>query len=469
MLTNDRFEVLVIGSGPAGQRAAIQAAKLGRTVAIIERQPVLGGVSANTGTLPSKTARAAAIELTGLRQRSVYGDAYRVKPTVTIDDLLGRTDHVIAHEHAVVHDQLRRNHITIVHGTASFADAHTVQIASGGAVRRLMAPHIIIAVGTTPARPPGIDFDDRTVIDADGLSGLDALPRAMTVVGGGVIGLEYASLAAALGIRVTVVERRPRLLDFVDAEIVEALQHHLRDLGVTFRLGEDVSHVERRTDGTVLTHLHSGKQIPADVTLHAAGRQGATTALRLEAAGLKADARGRLTVDAAYRTSQPHIFAVGDVIGFPALAASGMEQGRLAACHACGQPARALPQLIPYGIYTIPELSMIGRNEQQLTAASVPYTTGVARYRELPRGAIDGDRHGMLKLLVDPASRRLLGVHALGTDATEIIHIGQTLIAAGLPLDHLVDTVFNFPTYSDAYKVAALDASNRLHDLRAAA
>ena len=466
MLTNDRFEVLIIGSGPAGQRAAIQAAKLGRRVAVVERANVLGGVSANTGTLPSKTARAAAVELTGLRQRSVYGDAYRVKPKVDLEDVFARTDTVIAHERAVVRDQLRRNGVTIVHGSASFADAHTLDVAGADGDRRLVGRHIIIAVGTAPARPAGVDFDGRTIIDADGLAGLTTLPRAMTIVGGGVIGLEYASVAAALGVRVTVIERGDRLLRFVDAEIAEALHYHLRDLGITLRLGEEVSAVQRRAGSGAMTHLRSGKRIPSDVVLYAAGRQGTTADLRLEAAGLEADQRGRIQVDAEYRTAQPHVFAVGDVIGFPALAATSSEQGRLAARAACGFPARALPALIPYGIYTIPEISVVGPSEEQLTATGTAYAVGIARYRELARGEIDGDRHGMLKLLVDPDSRQLLGVHVFGTGATEIVHIGQTVMAAGLPLDHLVDAVFNYPTYSDAYKIAALDAVNRLTELQ---
>jgi NAD(P) transhydrogenase len=465
MLTDDRFEVLIIGSGPAGQRAAIQAAKLGRRVAVIERADALGGVSANTGTLPSKTARAAAVEITGLRQRIVYGDAYRVKQNVELGDVRVRTDTVIAHERAVVRDQLRRNGVTVVHGSASFADAHTLDVAGPDGDRRLLGRHIIIAVGTTPARPPGVDFDDTTIIDADGLAGLTTLPRAMTIVGGGVIGLEYASVAAALGVRVTLVERADHLLRFVDAQIAEALHYHLRDLGITLRLREEVSAVQRHAGTGATTHLLSGKRIPSDVVLYAAGRQGATADLRLEAAGLEADQRGRIRVDAEYRTTQPNVFAVGDVIGFPALAATSSEQGRLAASAACGFPARSLPGPIPYGIYTIPEISVLGPSEEQLTAAGTAYAVGIARYRELARGAIDGDRHGMLKLLVDPDSRRLLGVHVFGTGATEIVHIGQTVMAAGLPLDYLVDAVFNYPTYSDAYKIAALDAANHLAQL----
>jgi NAD(P) transhydrogenase len=462
------YDVLVIGSGPAGQRAAIQSAKLGRRVGIVERQAALGGVSANTGTIPSKTLRAAIVDLTGLAQRSVYGDAYRVKEEVSVDDLTSRVRHVVEHERALVADQLRRNHVELLHGHASFVDPHTLVLASLEGTRRVSAAQIVIAVGSRPARPAGVDFDDRTVIDSDGISNLDTVPQTMTVVGGGIIGLEYASMAAALGIEVTVIEKRTRLLDFVDAEIVEALQYHLRDLRVVFRLGEEVSGVERHAGG-VVTHLRSGKHIPSEVVLYAAGRQAAAAGLGLEAAGLEADSRGRLAVDAEFRTAQPHIFAVGDVIGFPALAATSMEQGRLAASIAAGVDGGAISELLPYGVYTLPEISMVGRTEEELTEAAVPYVVGTARYREISRGVIAGDRYGMLKLLVDPSSRQLLGVHVIGTAATEIVHIGQTVMGTGATIDFLIEAVFNYPTFADAYKTAALDAMNRLYALNGSA
>jgi NAD(P) transhydrogenase len=458
------YELLVIGSGPAGQKAAIQAAKLGRRVALIERNAVLGGVSANTGTIPSKTLRAAILDLTGLAGRAVYGDAYRVKSTITMDDLVWRTQHVVEHERTVVREQLRRNGVEVIEGIASFLDPHTLEVAGPQPTPR-SADRFVIAVGTRPARPQGIDFDDRTVIDSDGLGNNDRIPATLTVVGAGVIGLEYASMAAALGVTVTVIDKRLRLLDFVDEELVDALHYHLRGLGVTLRLGEEVAAVERRPDGTAVTHLVSGKRIPSDVVLYAAGRQGATDDLNLAAAGLEADARGRIAVDAQFRTAQSHIFAAGDVIGFPSLAATSMEQGRLAACAAFGIPASAMPSLLPYGIYTIPEVSYVGRTERELTDARVPYVAGIARYRELIRGEMAGDNAGLLKLLVNTESRALEGVHVFGTAATELVHIGQTVMAAGLPLDYLVEAVFNYPTFSDAYKVAALDAMNRLNEL----
>jgi NAD(P) transhydrogenase len=458
------YELLVIGSGPAGQKAAIQAAKLGRRVALIEREPALGGVSANTGTIPSKTARAAILDLTGFAQRSVYGDAYRVVSTITMDDLLWRTQHVIDHERAVVRDQLRRNGVDVIEGTASFLDPHTLEVA-GSRPLSLSGDKIVIAVGTRPARPSGVDFDDRTVIDSDGIGSLTRVPATMTVVGAGVIGVEYASMAAALGVTVTLVDKRSELLEFVDDELVEALRFHLRGLGLTLRLGEEVSGIERRPDGSALTCLASGKRIPSDVVLYAAGRQGATTELRLEAAGLEANSRGRITVDEQYRTTQSHIFAVGDVIGFPALAATSMEQGRLAACVAFGVTAAEMPSALPYGIYTIPEISFVGRTERQLTVAGVPYVVGIARYREVTRGEIAGDNTGLLKLLVNSETRALEGVHVFGTAATELVHIGQTAMAGGLGVDYLVEAVFNYPTFSDAYKIAGLDAVNRLNEI----
>jgi NAD(P) transhydrogenase len=458
------YDLLVIGSGPAGQRAAIQGAKLGRSVALVEREPALGGVSANTGTIPSKTARAAILDLTGFAQRSVYGDAYRLTTTVTIDDLLWRTHHVVEHERAVVRDQLRRNGVDVFEGTAAFVDPHTLEVVGERPVS-LRGHRIVIAAGTRPARPAGVDFDGTTVIDSDGLGGLERLPATMTVVGAGVIGLEYASMAAALGVTVTVVDKRTALLEFVDEELVDALRYHLRGLGVTLRLRDDVSAIERRPDGSALTCLASGKRIPSDVVLYAAGRQGATADLRLEAAVLEADARGCIAVDNEFRTAQPHIFAAGDVIGFPALAATSMEQGRLAARAAFGVTSPQAPALLPYGIYTIPELSFVGRTERELTLAGVPYVVGIARYRELARGEISGDNTGLLKLLVNVETRGLEGVHVFGTAATELIHIGLTAMAAGLGVDYFVEAVFNYPTFSDAYKIAALDAANRLNEV----
>jgi NAD(P) transhydrogenase len=457
-----QYDLLVLGSGPGGQKAAIAAAKLGRRAAVVERRTMVGGVCINTGTIPSKTLREAVLYLTGLHQRDMYGMNYRVKQDITVTDLLSRTQHVIGREIEVVRSQLHRNGVDLLQGTARFVDEHTVAVhAEHDGERLVTAERIVIAVGTIPAHPPTIDFEDNRILDSDGILHLNEIPRSMVVVGAGVIGIEYASMFAGLGTRVTVVESRDRMLDFCDSEVVEALKFHLRDLSVSFRFGETVESVQANERGTV-TALASGKRIPADTVMYSAGRQGATEGLDLEAAGLEADRRGRIVVNANYQTAKPHIYAVGDVIGFPALAATSMEQGRLAAYHACEEPANNLVELQPIGIYTIPEISYCGQTEDQLTRSSVPYEVGISRYRELARGQIIGDSYGMLKLLVSTQTRSLLGVHVFGSHATELVHLGQAIMTCGGTVDHLVDTVFNYPTLSEAYKVAALDAVNKM-------
>ncbi|MFD8557332.1 Si-specific NAD(P)(+) transhydrogenase [Streptosporangium canum] len=456
------FDVLVLGSGPGGQKAAIAAAKLERRVAVVERRNMMGGVCINTGTIPSKTLREAVIHLTGLNQRGMYGQSYRVKDEITAADLGIRTQHVIGREVDVIRSQLARNHVAILHGLGHFVDAHTVGVVDDkGQEVVVRAERIIIATGTRPARPDTVEFDEHTIIDSDGILHLRDIPDSMVVVGAGVIGIEYASMFAALGTKVTVVERRERMLDFCDLEIVEALKYHLRDLAVTFRFGESVAAVEKRPRGA-LTVLESGKKIPAETVMYSAGRHGMTDRLTLENAGLAADDRGRIGVDEHYRTAVEHIYAVGDVIGFPSLAATSMEQGRIAAHHACGDPLRGIHHLQPIGIYTIPEISFIGRTEDELTHSHVPFEVGISRYRELARGQIIGDTYGMLKLLVSPGDRALLGVHVFGTGATELLHIGQAVMGCGGSIDYLVDAVFNYPTLAESYKVAALDALNKL-------
>ncbi|HET6685448.1 MAG TPA: Si-specific NAD(P)(+) transhydrogenase [Jiangellaceae bacterium] len=454
------YDLLVLGSGPGGQKAAIGAAKLGQRACVVERRHMVGGVCVNTGTIPSKTLREAVLYLTGLSMRELYGQSYRVKQEITVQDLLARTQHVIGREIEVVRSQLFRNHIDLLIGSGRFLDPHTVEV-HGGEHRVVTAEQIVIATGSQPARPAHVEFDEARVVDSDGILALDRVPDTMVVVGAGVIGIEYASMFAALGTRVTVVEKRNVMLEFCDPEVVESLKFHLRDLSVTFRFGEEVEKVEVGRQGTVTT-LASGKRIAAETVMYSAGRQGMTDELALDAAGLTADPRGRITVDEEYRTSVHHIFAVGDVIGFPALAATSMDQGRLAALYAFGEPATKLQDIQPIGIYTIPEISYCGRTEVELTANSVPYEVGISRYRELARGQIVGDSYGMLKLLVSTATRHVLGVHVFGTGATDLVHIGQAVMGCGGTVDYLVDTVFNYPTLSEAYKVAALDATNKL-------
>jgi NAD(P) transhydrogenase len=460
------FDLLVIGSGPGGQKAAIAAAKLGKRVAVAERPEMMGGVCLNTGTIPSKTMREAILYLTGLDQREMYGQSYRVKEDITIGDLTARTQHVVSREADVVRNQLSRNRVTLIPGLARFVEPNVVEVDKGdeGTNRRVSAANIVIATGTRPARPSTVAFDEKTIIDADGIIHLQGIPRSMVVVGAGVIGIEYASMFAALGTKVTVVEQRERMLDFCDLEVVEALKYHLRDLAVTFRFGETVSAVEAHPHGA-LALLASGKKIPADTVLYSAGRQGQTEELNLEAAGLAADKRGRIKVDENFQTEVPHIYAVGDVIGFPALAATSMEQGRQAAHHAFGEPVHTAHLLQPIGIYSIPEISFIGQTEDQLTQACIPFEVGVSRYRELARGQIIGDSYGVLKLLVSPETRQLLGVHVFGTGATELVHIGQAVAGCGGTVDYLVDAVFNYPTLAESYKIAALDATNKMREI----
>ncbi len=458
--------MVVIGSGPGGQKAAIAAAKLGKSVAIVERDRMLGGVCVNTGTIPSKTLREAVVYLTGMSQRELYGASYRVKDKITPADLLSRTQHVIGKQADVVRNQLMRNRVDLVTGDGRFIDPHTVLVddSSRGERTTVSGAYVIIATGTKPARPAGVQFDEDRVLDSDGILRLKMIPTSMVVVGAGVIGVEYASMFAALGSKVTIVEKRDSMLEFCDPEIIEALRFHLRDLSVTFRFGEEVTGVQVGSTGTV-TMLASGKQIPAETVMYSAGRQGQTDGLDLAAAGLEADRRGRIFVDEHFQTKVDHIYAVGDVIGFPALAATSMEQGRLAAYHAFDEPSGGMTPLQPIGIYSIPEISYVGASEVELTKDAVPYEVGLARYRELARGQIAGDSYGMLKLLVSTEDLNLLGVHIFGSNATEMVHIGQAVMGCDGTVEYLVDAVFNYPTFSEAYKVAALDVMNKVRAL----
>ncbi|TPG34915.1 Si-specific NAD(P)(+) transhydrogenase [Mycolicibacterium hodleri] len=463
MATATEYDLIVIGSGPGGQKAAVAAAKLGKTVAVVERRHMIGGVCANTGTIPSKTLREAVLHLTGMNQREMYGASYRVKEKITPADLHQRTSHVVNREVETIRDQLMRNKIDLFVGLGSFVDANTVRVEGPVEAehRTLTGEYIVIATGTSPRRPDGVDFDRERVLDSDEILHLDFIPTSMVVVGAGVIGIEYASIFAALGSKVTVVEKRETMLDFCDPEVVEALRFHLRDSAVTFRFGEEVTDVDVSSTGT-LTTLASGKQIAAEAVMYSAGRTGQTDGLDLAAAGLSTDDRGRIVVDEHYRTKVHNIFSVGDVIGFPALAATSMDQGRLAAYHAFGEPAHDMTALQPIGIYSIPEVSFVGATEVELTRDAVPYEFGISRYRELARGQISGDSYGMLKLLVSTEDRTLLGVHIFGSSATELVHIGQTVMGCGGTVDYLVDAVLNYPTFSEAYKVAALDVMNKI-------
>ena len=458
------FDLLCIGSGPAGQRAAVQAAKLGRRVALVERRLGLGGSCLSTGTIPSKTFREAVLHFAALRDNPERRRFAKFDYRPTADQLLARVERVMQAENTVIEDQLRRNDVVVLRGKASFVDAHRVTVEGPDGRREVTAGNILVAVGTHPADPPGGPADGELVLTSDDIASLKRLPRSVVVVGAGVIGIEYASMFAAVGVEVTVIDRRERPLEFLDHEIVDELIHQMRRRKVTFRPSEGVDRIEVIGDGAkrVAVHLESGKRIVADMVLFSVGRVGATAELDLERAGLAADDRGRLTVDESFRTSVPHIFAAGDVIGYPSLAATSSEQGRLAACHALGAPAHPMAPHFPIGIYAIPEISMVGEPEHVLTKKKIPYEVGIARYREIARGQILGDGDGLLKLLFAREDRRLLGVHIIGTGATELLHIGQTVIGLGGGLDYFLRTVFNYPTLAECYKVAALNASNKL-------
>jgi NAD(P) transhydrogenase len=457
-----QYDLLVIGSGPAGQKAAVQAAKLGKTVGIIERKATVGGVSTNTGTIPSKALREAVLYLSGFRQRNLYGAGYRLKETVTIEDLAFRANHIIKNEIEIVEDQMARNRIDLIYGEARFVDPHRLLVQQAGTSTEHGAHVIVIAVGTEPTRPADIPFDGQTIIDTDGLVTLKHLPTSMVIVGGGVIGTEYASILAMIGVPIILIDKQPRLLEFVDAQIIDALQRQMTDIGVTLYHQEEVVAIRKESDGQVTVSLAHRPPITTTTLMYAIGRIGATKRLNLETVGIKPDSRGRIIVNQHFQTSIPHIYAAGDVIGFPALASTSMQQGRHAACHAFGHPDHTDTDLLPYGIYAIPEISMVGRNEEELNKAEIPYGVGIAHYREIARGQLIGDNTGMLKLLFHRHTRALLGVHAIGEGATELIHIGQAVMAYRGEIDYFIDTVFNYPTLAECYKVAAHDGINRL-------
>lgn len=466
------FDLCVIGSGPAGQRAAIQAAKLGRSVCVVEQREVVGGVAINTGTIPSKALREAILRAEGRPGAAMptVGDFVQIRNTL-FTNLLSASQQVIKAEVDLTRNQLTRNGVEIVIGRGQFRDAKTVDAVGEHVTTAISADFFLIGTGTTPTKPASIPFDGKTVITSDELLRLPYLPKSMIVVGGGVIGTEYASMLQALGVKVTLIEGRPRLLDFVDAELIEALQYHLRSNGMTLRLGEKVVTIKsveplpgvKSVSGSqVEAVLESGKSIRADCLMYAVGRQGATDGLNLPAAGLSADSRGRIKVNNKYQTDVPHIYAAGDVIGFPALASTSMEQGRLSACHMFGERCDVVAELLPYGIYAIPEISMVGWTEERLTAEGIPYEAGIAQYKEIARGQLLGDELGMLKILIHQESRTVLGVHIIGTGATELVHIGQAAIAFKATVEYFVNTVFNYPTLAECYKTAAFNAINKL-------
>ncbi len=458
-----KFDLIVIGSGPAGQRAAVQAAKLGKRAAIIERNLKIGGVSVHTGTIPSKTVREAVLYLSGWRQRGFYGMSHRERSQITPDDVLHRVNVTLNHQVEVTCDQLSRNGVEMITGSASFSDQNTLTVTQdNGDISQLKADFILIAVGTKTYRPDHIPFNHSTIIDSDEVLNLKTIPKSMVVVGAGVIGVEYATIFSALDVKVTLVEERPEVLGFLDNEITDELQHQMRDKGMVLQLEEKVDDITTAPNGKVITSLKSGKKIQSDMLMFAAGRSGATDTLNLDSIGLSADSRGRIKVNENFQTELPHIYAAGDIIGFPSLAATSMVQGRLSACHMFNHDYKNKLEYFPYGIYSVPEISMVGATEKQLREQGIAYETGVARFREVARGQILGLHQGLLKMLFSVSDKKLLGVHVIGEGATELIHIGQAVITHGGTLEYFIDSAFNYPTLAEAYKVAALNCLNKL-------
>ncbi len=462
---NEHFDYIVIGSGPAGKRAAIQASKIDKKVLLIEKNEVVGGVTVHTGTIPSKTLRETVLYLSGWRQRGFYGKNYKVNHQITAKDLKQRLSVTLRHEVEVLQHQLMRNNVTVVHGLASFKTDKQISVAlNDGETIVYDMDKALICVGTRPHKPDNLPFDGETVIDSDEILSLNTIPKSLLVIGAGVIGLEYATIYNALDTEVTIIDSRDTMLGFVDKEIIDDFAHHLRDRNMTIRLGEEIATMTKRKDGKIFTKLKSGKSILTEMVLVAAGRQGLSDSLKLENAGVSADKRGQIKVNKYYQTEVPHIYAAGDIIGFPSLASTSMEQGRKAACHAFDQKCTGQMDIFPYGIYSVPEISMVGLSEQECKAKNISYDVGIACFREIARGQIMGLREGKLKIIFSLEDKSILGIHIVGEGATELVHIGQAVMSLGGTLDYFIDAVFNYPTLAEAYKIAALDGWNRIHE-----
>ncbi len=464
----NHYDVIVIGSGPGGRRAAIQATKLGKRVLVVEKGSRIGGVSVHTGTIPSKTVRETVMNLSGIREREFYGLSYRAREDITACDILERLTQTLNHEVEIQEHQFQRNQVEVRIGAAHFLDKHHLAIEQTLETDEqhtdiVRGEYIIIAAGTRPFRPEHIPFDGKSIIDSDEILQISNIPSSMTVIGAGVIGLEYATIFSALDVNVTIVDPRTKILEFVDREIMQYMISQLRDRGVTFRLGHKVEEITKDpVSGKNICHLDGGRQANAEMVLFAAGRVGVTDSLQIKNCGLEADSRGRLQVDSDYRTTVPNIFAVGDIIGFPSLASTSMQQGRIAACRALNQDIGEPSPFFPYGIYAVPEISMVGMTEEEVISREIPYEVGVARFRETARGQIMGLNSGLMKCLFSIKTQRLLGVHIIGEGATELIHIGQAVMALEGKLNFFLDNTFNYPTLAEAYKIAALDAWNRM-------
>jgi NAD(P) transhydrogenase len=459
----DIYDMLVIGSGPAGRRAAVQSAKLGKTVLVVDKGRRVGGVSVHTGTIPSKTLRETVLNLSGWRERGFYGRGYRVKQSISAEDLISRLHKTLDHEVEVLQHQFMRNAVKSAHAAVRFTGPNSATLtAEAGEVSEIGFRHALISVGTRPHRPDTVPFDGARVLDSDEVLDIKALPRTLTVIGGGVIGVEYATIFSALDVPVTLIEPRETILDFIDRELVDDFVHQMRDRGMAIRLGCSVEKITASAGG-VETRLSDGRTVRTDMLLYAAGRNGNVDRLGLDAVGIETDSRGRIKVDPlTFQTKAANIYAAGDVIGFPSLASTSMEQGRIAACHAFGEPLPPAPEAFPYGIYAVPEISTVGQTEEEVRKSGVAYECGVARFRETSRGHIMGVNSGFLKLIFALDSRRLLGAHIVGEGATELVHIGQAVINLKGTVDFFVENTFNYPTLAEAYKIAGLDAWNRM-------
>ncbi|MDH5355494.1 MAG: Si-specific NAD(P)(+) transhydrogenase [Gammaproteobacteria bacterium] len=460
---NPHYDLIVIGSGPAGMRGAIQAAELGKKVLLVERTQIVGGATVHTSTIPSKTFRESVLFLTGWQRRGIYGRGYKAKNRITIDDLRQRLNTTLKKEIDIIQRELRRQNVEIVYGHARFKDEHTITVEEHrGNFSEYQADKMLIAVGTKTSRPDTLPFDGDTVIDSDEIIHLNRIPEKLLVIGGGVIGLEYATIYGALDVEVTIIESSDRILGFVDEEIVDQLIHDLSANKINLSLKEELINVEKRDNGKLLCHLKGGKNIRVDTVLYAGGRQAVTDQLSLGQVGVATDNLGCIPVNDNYQTSQANIYAAGDVTGFPGMTSTSMAQGRHAACHAFGIAVEDRPELFPYGIFSLPEISMVGLTEKQCNTRGIEFVTGRARFRDTARGKITGSHDGMLKMLFSVETQKLLGVHIIGESATEMVHTGQAVIALGGTLDYFMRTAFNYPTLAEAYKIAALDACSRM-------
>ena len=457
------YDLVVIGSGPAGEKGAAQAAYFGKRVALLERAPHLGGAGVNTGTIPSKTLRESALYFSGLAQRGLYGIDYTVKPDLTVQDFMFREQEVVRSLREVVRDNVARHRIDLVHGAGAFEDPHTLRVTrADGAEQRLHGEVILIATGSVPSRGRDGALDDPRIYDSDTILEMPRLPQRLAVVGAGVIGCEYATIFAALGIRVTLIDGRDRLLPFLDAEIAERLRLQMQSLGIEVRLAERLTGMAP-TPEIVRLELGHGATVEVDSVLVAAGRLGNTRNLGLDRVGIAVGERGHLTVNEHYQTALPHVYAAGDVIGFPALAATSMEQARVAMCHAFDLKYKTrLAPVFPLAIYTIPEIAMAGDTEETCRAKGIEYCVGRALYRQNARGQIVGDLAGLLKLVFGFPDKTLLGVHVIGEAASELVHVGLMVLQAGGTIDAFINAVFNYPTLGDAYKYAAYDGLGTL-------